>query len=322
MILVAGGAGYIGSHVCKMLAKEGFDVIVYDNLSKGYESFVKWGKFIFGDISDERQLDLVFSKFKIDAVMHFCAFIEVGESVVDPQKYYINNVSNTLNLLNIMNKHNVKKFIFSSSAAVYGMPDKVPIEETATKNPINPYGWTKLMVEQILQDYDRAYELKSICFRYFNAAGADPDGEIGEAHNPETHLIPLIIDAALGKRESVKIYGTDYNTKDGTCIRDYIHVNDLARAHILGLKMLLDGGKSDVFNLGSESGFSVREIIDIVKKVTGRDFKVIETERRPGDPALLVAKSEKAKKILGWKAEYSIEEIIKTAWNWHKDKKF
>ena len=318
MILVAGGSGYIGSHVCKMLAKEGFDIIVYDNLSKGYESFARWGRFVLGDISDERQLDLVFSRFKIDAVMHFCASIEVGESVVDPEKYYINNVSNTLTLLKVMNRYNVKKFIFSSSAAVYGMPDKVPIEEEAPKKPINPYGWTKLMVEQILQDYDRAYNLKSICFRYFNAAGADPDGEIGEAHNPETHLIPLIIDAALGKRESIKIYGTDYDTKDGTCIRDYIHVNDLARAHILGLKMLLDGGKSDVFNLGSESGFSVREIIDIVKKVTEKDFKVIETERRPGDPAVLVAKSEKAKRILGWKIEYSIEEIIKTAWNWHQ----
>lgn len=316
-ILVAGGAGYIGSHVCKMLAKEGFDVLVYDNLSKGYKTFVKWGKFIEGDIGDRKKLEEVFESNKIEAVMHFCGFIEVGESVNNPHKYYINNVVNTLYLLEIMLKHKVNNFIFSSSAAVYGMPEKIPIDETAPTFPINPYGKTKLMVENILDDYHNAYGLNSVCFRYFNAAGADPDGEIGEAHNPETHLIPLVLDAAMGRRDSVKIYGTDYDTKDGTCIRDYIHVNDLAKAHILGLKYLFETKSSEKFNLGSESGYSVREIIETVKKITNKDFNVIETERRPGDPAILVAKSDKAKKILGWNVEYSIEDIVKTAWKWH-----
>ena len=249
--------------------------------------------------------------------MHFCAYIEVGESVIDPQKYYINNVSNTITLLKVMLKNNVKKFIFSSTAAVYGMPERIPIKEDDPKNPINPYGRSKWMVEQILEDYDKSYGLKSIRFRYFNAAGADEDAEIGEAHNPETHLIPLILDAALGVREDIKIFGTDYDTKDGTCIRDFIHVNDLADAHIKGLEYLLDGGETGYFNLGSGEGYSVREVIETVKRVTKKDFKVVETDRRPGDPPYLIADSEKARSKLNWSPKYSLEEIIKTALKWH-----
>ncbi|MCX7820449.1 MAG: UDP-glucose 4-epimerase GalE [Brevinematales bacterium] len=319
-ILVAGGAGYIGSHTVKLLYKKGYDVIVYDNLSKGYREFVKWGKFVQGDIADSIKLKEVFNSYKIDAVMHFCAFIEVGESVVEPEKYYKNNLVNTINLLNTMKEMNVKKFIFSSTAAIFGEPEHIPIKEDDRKNPINPYGKSKLFVEQILEDYEKAYNFNSICFRYFNAAGADPEGEIGEAHNPESHLIPLVFDAAIGKREYVKIYGTDYPTKDGTCIRDYIHVNDLAEAHILGLEYLLNQNKSEKFNLGSGEGYSVKEIIDTVKKVTGKDFKVIETERRAGDPPVLIANSSKAKGILGWERKFSLNEIISSAWEWHKKK--
>lgn len=317
-ILVAGGAGYIGSHVCKMLAAKGYEVVVLDNLSHGYKDFVKWGEFVPGDIGDTRQLDLLFEHYKIDAVMHFCAFIEVGESVAKPDTYYINNTANTINLINVMKKHDIKKFIFSSTAAVYGMPESIPIKEDDRKDPINPYGNTKYMVERILDDYDKAFDFKSIRFRYFNASGADPDGEIGEAHIPESHLIPLILDAALGKRDNIKIFGTDYETKDGSCVRDYVHVNDLADAHIRGLEYLLKGGETDYFNLGSGSGFSVREMIEAVKKITGKSFTVIEDKRRPGDPAVLIAESSKAQQKLGWKLTYSLEEIIKTAWEWHQ----
>lgn len=317
-VLVAGGAGYIGSHVCKMLKERGYDVVVIDNLSHGHKSFARYGEFVLGDISDENLLDLVFKTYKIDAVMHFCAYIEVGESVVDPYKYYQNNVSNTLTLLNSMLKHDVKYFIFSSTAAVYGMPQRIPIKEDDPKMPINPYGKSKYMVEQILDDFDRAYGLKSIRFRYFNAAGADESLEIGEAHEPETHLIPLILDAALSVRDSIKIFGTDYETKDGTCIRDFVHVNDLADAHIKGLEYLISEKKTDYFNLGSGSGFSVREVIEKVKEVTNVDFKVEEVDRRPGDPAYLIADNTKARKILGWEPKYDLEKIIQTAWNWHK----
>ncbi|MBB6062682.1 UDP-glucose 4-epimerase [Thermosipho japonicus] len=317
-VLVAGGAGYIGSHVCKMLKERGYDVVVIDNLSHGHKSFARYGEFVLGDISDENLLDLVFKTYKIDAVMHFCAYIEVGESVVDPYKYYQNNVSNTLTLLNSMLKHDVKYFIFSSTAAVYGMPQRIPIKEDDPKTPINPYGKSKYMIEQILDDFDRAYGLKSIRFRYFNAAGADESLEIGEAHEPETHLIPLILDAALSVRESIKIFGTDYETKDGTCIRDFVHVNDLADAHIKGLEYLMSEKKTDYFNLGSGSGFSVREVIEKVKEVTNVDFKVEEVDRRPGDPAYLIADNTKARKILGWEPKYDLEKIIQTAWNWHK----
>lgn len=319
-ILVAGGAGYIGSHTVKMLYKKGYDVIVYDNLSKGYREFAKWGRFIEGDISDDKKLKKVFQKYKIDAVMHFCAFIEVGESVVEPEKYYKNNLVNTITLINTMKDAGIKNFIFSSTAAIFGEPENIPIKEDDPKNPINPYGRTKLFVEEILEDYEKAYGFNSICFRYFNAAGADPDGEIGEAHNPESHLIPLILDAAMGKREAIKIFGTDYPTKDGTCIRDYIHVNDLAEAHILGLEFLLREKRSERFNLGSGEGYTVREIIDMVKKITGKDFKVVETERRAGDPPVLIADSSKARKILGWQRKFTLQEIIETAWKWHQKK--
>ena len=317
-ILVVGGAGYIGSHVCKLLHKRGFSVVVYDSLIHGYRSFAKWGEFIQGDIGDVGQLSSLFSRFKIDVVMHFCAFIEVGESVAEPEKYYKNNVQNTITLLEQMRKHSIDKFIFSSTAAVYGMPERIPIAEEDCKAPINPYGKSKLMVEQILEDYAQAYDFRSIRFRYFNAAGADPDAEIGEAHVPETHLIPLILDAALGRRENIKVFGTDYETKDGTCVRDYIHVNDLADAHIRGAEYLLNGGVTSYFNLGSGSGFTVREMLETVRKVTGRDFKVVETERRPGDPAYLIASSDKAQKVLDWKISYSLEDIVRTAWAWQK----
>ncbi len=317
-ILVAGGAGYIGSHVSKLLSKQGFDVVVLDNLSHGYKDFAQWGKFVQGDIQDQKLLNKVFSENNIEAVMHFCAFIEVGESVQDPQKYYQNNVSNTLSLLQGMRDNGVNKFIFSSTAAVYGMPERIPILENDPKFPINPYGHSKHMVEQILQDYDQAYGLKSIRFRYFNAAGADPDTEIGEAHIPESHLIPLILDAAIGKRDNIKIFGTDYETRDGTAIRDYVHVNDLADAHIRGVKHLLSGGENDVFNLGSGEGYSVREMIETVKKVTGKDFELVETKRRAGDPTFLIAKSDHAQKVLGWSIQYDLEDIIQTAWKWHQ----
>ncbi len=318
-ILVAGGCGYIGSHVSKLLKKRGYDVVVYDNLSHGYRDNAQWGEFVMGDIGDSHQLDLVFQHYKIDAVMHFCAFIEVGESVIDPEKYYKNNIKNTINMLEAMRRNNIDKFIFSSTAAVYGMPERIPIQEDDAKIQINPYGNSKWMVEQVLDSYASAYGFNSIRFRYFNAAGCDPDGDTGENHVPETHLIPLILDAAIGKRDSIKIFGTDYETKDGTCVRDYVHVNDLADAHIKGVQYLLDGNKgTDYFNLGSGEGYTVKEMIDMVKKVTKKDFKVVEVERRPGDPAYLIADSSKVKKKFGWKLDYDLEKIISTAWNWHQ----
>lgn len=317
-ILVAGGAGYIGSHVCKLLHKRGYSVVVYDNLIHGYRAFAKWGEFVRGDIGDAGTLSSVFSRFKIDVVMHFCAFLEVAESVAEPEKYYKNNVQNTITLLEQMRKHGVNRFIFSSTAAVYGMPERMPIDEEDQKNPINPYGASKLMVERVLEDYAHAYDFRSIRFRYFNAAGADPEAEIGEAHVPETHLIPLILDAALGRRESIRVFGTDYETKDGTCVRDYIHVNDLADAHIRGIDYLLEGGKTSYFNLGSGSGFTVWEMLETVRKVTGRNFNVVETERRPGDPPFLIASSDKAQKTLNWELSYSLEDIVRTAWTWQK----
>lgn len=319
MILIVGGAGYIGSHINKELNKQGFETIIFDNLVSGHDWSVKWGKFVKGDLANIEDIRKVFRENKIEAVMDFAGSIEVGESVKDPQKYYDNNVANTLNLLRVMMEAGVKKFIFSSTAATFGNPQYTPIDEKHPQSPINPYGMTKLMVEKILMDYDKAYDFKSVRLRYFNASGADIDGEIGEAHNPETHLIPLVIEAVMGKREDIKIFGTDYETPDGTCVRDYIHVTDLAEAHILALKYLLDGGESDDFNLGNGVGFSVREVIEAVKKVTGKEFKITEVERREGDPAVLVASSEKIKDKLNWKPLFTdIEEIVKTAWNWHQ----
>lgn len=320
MIFIAGGAGYIGSHTNKLLNKLGYQTVVFDNLVYGYREFVKWGEFILGDLANREQLRACFMKYPIEAVMHFSAFAYVGESVIDPAKYYKNNVSNTLNLLDIMREFDVRYFIFSSTCATYGEPVEIPISETHPQRPVNPYGKSKLMVEEILKDYDRAYGIKHINLRYFNAAGADPDREIGERHNPETHLIPLTIYAALGIEDHVKIFGTDYHTKDGTCIRDYIYVVDLADAHIKALEYLRFSKRSDSFNLGNNRGYSVREIIDIVKKVSGKDFRVEETERRKGDPPILISSSQKAREILGWNSRYAdIEKIIETAWNWHKE---
>lgn len=318
-ILVCGGAGYIGSHINKLLAQKGYDTIVYDNLIYGHREAVKWGKFVEADLCDRTALDRVFSENKIDAVFHFAAFAYVGESVTEPAKYYFNNVCNTLNLLETMRAHGCDKIIFSSTCATYGIPEKLPITEDMPQNPINPYGATKLMVERIFKDYSTAYGLKYVALRYFNAAGADPDCEIGENHNPETHIIPLVLDAAYGKRPDIKVFGSDYPTRDGTCIRDYIHVTDLADAHLLALEYLNKGGESGFFNLGNENGTSVLEVIDSVKRVTGKDFKVTLAPRRPGDPPTLVGSSKRAQEILGWKPRFAdIDTITKHAAEWYK----
>lgn len=318
-VLVCGGAGYIGSHINKQLHKEGYETIVFDNLVYGHREAVKWGKFEQGDLSNIEDIERVFNKFSIEAVFHFAAYAYVGESVVNPEKYYYNNVSNTLNLLKVMREHGCRKIIFSSTCATYGEPERVPITEDMPQNPINPYGATKLMMERILKDYYRAYGIEFVVLRYFNAAGADPEGEIGESHDPETHIIPLVLDAASGRREDIKVFGTDYETLDGSCVRDYIHVYDLATAHLLALHYLEQGKESDFFNLGNELGTSVLQVIDSVKKVTGREFKVTLTDRRPGDPAVLVGSSRKAQEILGWEPIYKdIDKIVEHAWKWHE----
>lgn len=319
MILITGGAGYIGSHLNKLASLDGYETVVLDNLVYGHEEFLKWGKSHKVDLSNLGELRSVFKKYEIDAVMHFAAFTNVGESVSYPQKYYQNNLKNTLNLLQVMLENQVNKFIFSSTCATYGLPTEIPITEDHPQNPINPYGRAKLMVEKILEDYHTAYDLKYVSLRYFNAAGADPGGEIGEWHQPETHLIPLVLDAAMSRRDHVKIFGTDYDTPDGTCIRDYIHVMDLADAHLKALQYLEDEKRSEVFNLGNGNGFSVREVIEKTKKVTGKPVSVIETERRAGDPPVLIGSSKKAVKILNWSPKYKkLETIIESAWKWHK----
>jgi len=316
-ILVVGGAGYIGSHMVKQLALSGHDVITLDNLSYGYKDAVKYGEFIEGDLGDNTVLDAIFESGNIDAVMHFAGFIQVGESVVKPSMYYHNNVVNTHILLDAMLRHNIKNFIFSSTAAIFGEPDYTPIDEVHNKKPINPYGHSKLMIEQVLDDYDKAYDFRSTCFRYFNAAGADPDGELGERHVPETHLIPLILQAASGRRDDIKIFGDDYATDDGTCVRDYIHINDLCEAHSLGLQHMIKNNRSARFNLGNGKGFSVKEVIDVAKKVSGNNFKVTIEPRRDGDPAVLVADSTLANKELNWQPKFAeLEDIVRTAWNW------
>lgn len=318
-ILVCGGAGYIGSHINKLLSENGYETVVFDSLIYGHREAVKWGTFIQGDLKNLDDIEAVFQKYSIEAVFHFAAFAYVGESVQEPEKYYYNNVVNTLNLLHAMKKYGCKKIIFSSTCATYGESEKMPITEDMPQNPINPYGFTKLSVERIFKDYQKAYGLEFVVLRYFNAAGADPDSEIGEDHDPETHIIPLVLDAAAGKRPDIKVFGTDYPTSDGSCIRDYIHVTDLAQAHLLALKYLEKGGKSDFFNLGNEKGTSVLEIIDAVKRVTSRDFKVTLAPRRPGDPAILVGSSEKARKVLGWEPQFAdIDTIVSHAWKWHK----
>jgi UDP-glucose 4-epimerase len=321
-ILVTGGAGYIGSHAVLALQQSGYRVVVLDNLVYGHRELVEQvlqAELIVGDTNDRPLLDRIFATYDIAAVMHFAAYAYVGESVSDPAKYYRNNVIGTLTLLEAMITANVKKFVFSSTCATYGIPKTVPIPEAHPQDPINPYGATKLMVERILADFDVAHQFKSVCFRYFNAAGADPDGRLGEDHNPETHLIPLVLLTAMGKRDSISVFGTDYPTPDGTCIRDYIHVADLATAHVLGLDYLLKGGNSEAFNLGNGNGFSVKQVIDAAQQVTGRSIKVVECDRRPGDPPALVGSSEKARTMLGWQPQYpDIQPIIAHAWNWHQ----
>jgi len=313
-IFIVGGAGYIGSHMVKIAHKAGHDVITLDNLSTGHQDAVLYGKFELCDILDTSKLDKLFKKHTPEAVMHFSAYSLVGESMADPYKYYNNNVSGTLSLLKAMIDNNCMKLIFSSSAAIFGNPEYIPIDEDHPKDPINPYGKSKLMVEEILKDFESAYGLKYVSFRYFNAAGHDPDGELSERHDPETHLLPIIMQAANGQRDSVSIFGNDYDTNDGTCVRDYIHVNDLANAHLKGLDYLnQDESPSAEFNLGNGNGFSVKEVIQQVKNVTGKDFKVLEEGRRDGDPSTLIASDEKAKKVLKLKANFSkIEKIIQT----------
>ncbi len=316
-ILVVGGAGYIGSHCVKELAERGYDVVTFDNLSTGHRESVVRGRFELGDTADTPRLREVFLQHDIAAVMHFAAFAAVGESVKDPHKYYLNNVAHTLNLLGAMREAGVDKFIFSSTCATYGEPVEVPIPESHPQNPVNPYGGSKLMVERMLADFEPAYGTRSIAFRYFNAAGADPAGEIGERHMPESHLIPLVIAAAQGKSR-LTLFGTDYPTPDGTCIRDYIHVTDLATAHILGLERLLAGGAGGAFNLGNGNGYSNREVIDTVHRMTGMAVPFDVGPRRPGDPAVLVGTASKAIAELGWNPRFAeLEAIVETAWRFH-----
>jgi UDP-glucose 4-epimerase len=319
-ILVTGGAGYIGSHTVLYLKQRGEEVIVLDNLQKGHRDAVLDAKFYKGDLKDDAILDQIFKTHHIDAVIHFAANSLVGESVEKPLEYYDNNVIGTYHLVKKMIEHGVKKIVFSSTAATYGNPVRVPIQEDDPTVPTNPYGDTKLAIEKMLKWADGAYGLKSVSLRYFNAAGADPEGRIGEDHTPETHLIPIVLQVALGQRDKVSIFGDDYPTEDGTCIRDYIHVMDLAEAHYLALQKLNNTNESGVYNLGNGKGFSVKEVIETCRKVTKRDIPVEIAPRRAGDPAVLIASSEKAKRELGWEPKYpSLEEIITHAWNWHKN---
>ena len=324
IILVTGGAGYIGSHAVLSLQNNGYEVIVLDNLVNGHQYIaeqVLGAKLIVGDIADRSLLDSIFAEYNISAIMHFAAYAYVGESVVNPAIYYRNNVLGTLVLLEAMLAAGVNKLVFSSTCATYGVPRQIPITEDHIQEPINPYGTTKLAVEKMIKDFDLAYGLKSIIFRYFNAAGAEPSGLLGEIHEPEPHLIPLVLLTALGRRETISIFGTDYPTKDGTCIRDYIHVCDLAKAHILGLNYLLRQEQSDIFNLGNGDGFSVREIIQIAEKVSRRTIPVVECSRRAGDPAVLVGSSKKAERVLGWRPKYTdLEQVVSHAWQWYCQK--
>lgn len=318
-ILVVGGAGYIGSHMVKMLLGKGHEVITLDNLSSGHRDAVLGGTFVEGDLADPACLTHIFEQYQPEAVMHFASYIQVGESVRKPDIYYRNNVTNTLNLLDAMLKYDVKKFIFSSTAAVFGEPDYVPIDESHPNRPLNPYGRSKWMIEQVLADYDKAFDLRSVCLRYFNAAGADPEGQLGERHDPETHLIPLILQAASGRRENIHVFGRDYDTPDGTCIRDYIHIVDLCSAHLAALDYLCQDGQSDRFNLGNGAGFSVQQVIDAVQKVSGAEVTVINGPRREGDPARLVADSKRARLTLNWEPKFTdLETIVAHAWKWEQ----
>lgn len=319
-ILVCGGAGYIGSHMVAELLQNGEDVVILDNFEKGHRDAILGGKLYEGDLRDRDILDKIFTENKIEAVIDFAAYSLVGESVEEPLKYFQNNIGSTINLLEAMKDHNVKCIVFSSTAATYGEPENIPILEEDKTFPTNPYGESKLAVEKILKWCDRAYGIKYTVLRYFNAAGAHISGKIGEDHRPESHLIPIILQVALGQREKIMIFGDDYNTEDGTCFRDYIHVSDLASAHLLALNRLRKGGESKIYNLGNGKGFSVKEVVEVTRNVTGKEIKAEIAERRAGDPAVLIASSEKAKDELGWKPKYnSLETIIETAWNWHKN---
>jgi UDP-glucose 4-epimerase len=318
-LLIIGGAGYIGSHMVQRLRSTKNKVTILDNLSTGFRNAINDTDFIEGDIKDCALLTKIFKDRGIEAVMHFASYMQVSESVKKPDIYYENNVSNTINLLNIMAKNNVRKFIFSSSAAIFGEPEYTPIDESHPKNPINPYGRSKLMVEGILKDYESAFGLKSVCLRYFNAAGADEGGNLGEQHSPETHLIPILLQVASGRRERASVFGTDYPTADGTCIRDYIHVSDLCEAHIAALDYLNKKHKSQNFNLGNGGGFSVAEVVETVRRISGKPLQIDYEERRPGDPAVLVADSTLAKKMLNWNPCFTqLETIIEHAWNFEK----
>ena len=318
--LVTGGAGYIGSHSCKALRRAGYHPVVLDNLQHGHERAVKWAPWRRGDILDKTRLDEVFATYSPEAVIHFAAYAYVGEFVTDPGKYYRNHFVGTLTLLEVMRDHGVDKIVFSSSCATYGNPDVLPIREKTPQSPINPYAASKAMAERVLADFGTAHGLKATVLRYFNAAGADPDNEIGELHDPETHLIPLLLDAASGGRMNVTVFGTDYPTDDGTCVRDYIHVSDLAEAHVKALRRLLDGGRSSIYNLGNGRGFSVKEVIDAVERVTGLTVPVVFGDRRPGDPAALISDASKARDELGWRPQFAgIDEIVRTAWAWHRN---
>ena len=320
-ILVVGGAGYIGSHMAKMLVQSGHEVIILDNLSTGFRDAARYGRLIEGDLADQALLDRIFAEDDIAAVLHFAALSQVGESMREPARYYRNNVANTPNLLDAMLRHGVRRFIFSSTAAIFGEPEAPLINEQHPQRPINPYGRGKRMVEEMLGDYDRAYGLRSVCLRYFNAAGADPEGELGERHDPESHLIPLVLQTASGRRDHIAVYGNDYPTPDGTCIRDYIHVWDLCSAHLLALEHLLADGGSDIFNLGNGTGFSVQKVIDTARRVTGKAIPSVVQERRAGDPAVLVADSAKARAELGWQPRFDrINTIIAHAWDWERKK--
>lgn len=319
IVLVTGGAGYIGSHACKALKGAGYTPVVFDNLENGHGENIKWGSFFKGDLRSPDDLREAFEKYQPEAVLHFAAYAYVGESVVRPDKYYQNNMLGSFNLLEAMKNFAVKKLVFSSSCATYGSPEIIPITENQSQKPINPYGNTKLLMEMMMRDYAAANFLSFVALRYFNAAGADPDAEIGEKHSPETHLIPLVLDAACGRRAEVKVFGNDYSTPDGTCVRDYIHVSDLADAHIKALKFLEANSGSRAFNLGNGKGFSVLEIINGAEKVSGRKIPFVISPRREGDPAVLVGDAKLAYNELGWKPKFTnIEEIILHAWNYHK----
>ena len=316
-VLVVGGAGYFGSHTCLVLAERGYAPVVFDNLSNGHAEFVRWGPLEEGDIRDRKRLDEVFAKHRPDAVLHFAALIEVGESVKDPVSFYENNVGGALNLLAAVLSAGVDAFVFSSTCATYGLPERVPMDETHPQAPINPYGRTKWIIEQALKDYGTYKGLRSVMLRYFNAAGADPEGRIGEWHSPETHAVPLAIEAAFGRRDGFKVFGSDYDTRDGTCVRDYIHVLDLADAHVRAVDYLLGGGQTVELNLGTGTGTTVKELLAAISAVSGKPFPVEYVGRRDGDSTSLVADNARAREVLGWEPRYGLGDIIGSAWKWH-----